>query len=262
MSEMPFSLMVSITAALAALLVVAFRVMAARRERDRAARLHAAASRASMRSRTNFLGPAARTDRDQQSVHGPDRGIEVCELGSAVELAKLLLGTGQTHDAARVLTNFIEDHPRQAIAPWLKLLEIYGQAGARSEYETIARGLREHFNMRAPAWGEDARSDAGIEAHSHVIDEIVHRWGSHACRHYLGRLVVDNRGGSRNGFSAAAMSDILFLTEVLETILDASHGPAAEGIRRPAILRGTSAAEAGADKPCGFVVAPSSMPAS
>src|SRR5512135_515953 len=51
MSEMPFSLMVSITAALAALLVVAFRVMAARRERDRAARLHAAASRASMRSR-------------------------------------------------------------------------------------------------------------------------------------------------------------------------------------------------------------------
>ena len=81
-----------------------------------------------------------------------DAGIEVHEHDSAVNAAEVLLDVGHTHGAAEVLSRFIEEHPKEAVTPWLRLLDTYRKAGAKDEYDTLAGRLTLHFNVHVRPW--------------------------------------------------------------------------------------------------------------
>lgn len=157
-----------------------------------------------------------------------DASIEVHEHDSAVDAADVLLDVGRTHGTAEVLSRFIEEHPKEAVTPWLRLLETYRKAGAKDEYDTLASRLTRHFNVHVQPWHQPSLPyiGPGLETYPHVIDALMHRWGTHACRQYLGKLLADNRGGSRGGFSAETLDDILMLTGVLEAVHIARPDPA------------------------------------
>jgi hypothetical protein len=159
-----------------------------------------------------------------------DACIEVREYDSAVDAAEVLLEVGNAHGAAEVLSQFIEAHPKEAVAPWLSLLDIYRKAGAKDEYDTLAGRLTQHFNVHVLPWHQSSLPSGGpgLEAYPHVVEALMRRWGTRACRHYLGKLIADNRGGSRGGFSAETLDDILLLTVILDAIHIASPDPAAE----------------------------------
>lgn len=159
-----------------------------------------------------------------------DPGIEVHEYDSAVDAAEVLLDVGHTHGAAEVLSRFIEEHPKEAVTPWLRLLDTYRKAGAKDEYDTLAGRLTQHFNVHVRQWHQPSLPYCGprLEAYPHVVEALMHRWGSHACRHYLGKLLADNRGGSRGGFSAETLDDILMLTGILEAAYVAPQDLVAE----------------------------------
>ena len=146
--------------------------------------------------------------------------MEVSEHDSAVELADILLASGRTEGAARILAEIIKANPKGGVQPWLKLLEIHRRSGMRQEFEALAEQLNRHYNVRVLQWTEPGREEqapqAGIDTYPHITERIADLWPTEECRRFLERLVADNRGGLRQGFSEAALQDILFLSALLQ----------------------------------------------
>lgn len=141
------------------------------------------------------------------------------EHESAVELAEIMLSFGRVHGAAETLEAFIESNPKQAIMPWLKLLEVYHTAGMEPEFGALATELNKTFNARAVTWQnfhEVSTLDVGVEALMHIMNQLQETWGTRQCQRYIDLLVRDNRKGTRLGFELGVVDDLLMLAGVLE----------------------------------------------
>lgn len=144
---------------------------------------------------------------------------EVEEHDSAIELAEIMMSFGRVHGAAETLADFIRHNPRQAVTPWLKLLDVYRAAGLRAEFDGLARQLNKNFNVKAVTWANfDAARNAphSLEQMPHILAALQQQWGTRDCQRYLQRLLRDNRDGTREGFPLAVIDEILLLAAVLE----------------------------------------------
>jgi hypothetical protein len=141
------------------------------------------------------------------------------EHESAVELAEIMLSFGRVHGAAETLEAFIESNPKQAIMPWLKLMEVYHTAGMEPEFDALAAELNRTFNVRTVTWQnfhEVSTLDVGVEALTHIMSQLQETWGTRECQKYIDLLVRDNRKGTRLGFELGVVDDLLMLAGVLE----------------------------------------------
>jgi pilus assembly protein FimV len=147
-------------------------------------------------------------------------GDEVVEEhDSAVELADIMVSFGRLHGAAETLADFIRSNPRQAVTPWLKLMEVYRAADMRPEFDALARQLNKTFNVKAVTWEnfEQARRHGGsLEALPHILHQLTKLWGTRDCQAYIENIVRDNRDGTRQGFPLDVVDDLLTLSLVLE----------------------------------------------
>lgn len=148
-----------------------------------------------------------------------------------MELAEIMLSFGRLQGAVQTLQEYIEANPREALQPWIKLLEIYREGGMRSEYEALAARLNGTYNVEIQRWDADAPADKtrkpvgdrgqefsrvfSLEEVPHVRDRLVAEWGKPACLDYLHHLLRDNRNGRRNGFTLPVIQEILFLIDIL-----------------------------------------------
>lgn len=156
---------------------------------------------------------------------------EVEEHDSAIELADIMMSFGRVHGAAETLAEFIRGNPKQAVTPWLKLLEVYRAAGLRAEFDGLARQLNKTFNVKAVTWDNfDAARSApdSLEKMPHLIAALQNQWGTRECQAYLHGLLRDNREGTREGFPLNVIDEILCLSAVLEQLLGPFKPPAAE----------------------------------
>ncbi len=168
------------------------------------------------------LSPGARPPGKVAPIVLEEESAE--EHESAIELAEIMMGFGRVHGAAETLAEFIHANPKQAVTPWLKLLEVYRAAGLRPEFDGLARQLNKTFNVKAVTWEtfDEARTASyTIEQMPHAIETIQKLWGTRDCQAYLQRLLRDNRDGTRQGFPLAVIDEILLLS----TILDIELGP-------------------------------------
>lgn len=162
-------------------------------------------------------GPPASLSAKAESARSNADEIEVLECDTITEVADVLLQLGQVAAAQDILSEYIAKNPSQAIEPWLRLLEIHRRQDARESYELTAAKLVKHFNVHARPWeASPAGEPDALERYPHVMRELVHRWGTHACHHYLGRLLAANREGARRGFGPEVVEEILLLTAILE----------------------------------------------
>lgn len=141
------------------------------------------------------------------------------EHDSAVELADIMISFGRVHGAAETLADFIRSNPRQAVTPWLKLMEVYRLAGMRMEFDALARQLNKTFNVKAVTWDnfDDARKPVhSLEQMPHLIGNLTNCWGTRECQVFLEKLLRDNRDGLREGFPISIIDEILTLSSVLE----------------------------------------------
>ncbi len=144
---------------------------------------------------------------------------EVEEHDSAIELAEIMMSFGRVHGAAETLADFIRSNPKQAVTPWLKLLEVYRAADLRAEFDGLARQLNKTFNVKTVTWDnfDEARSAPdSLEKMPHLVKSVQELWGSRECQAYLRKLLRDNRDGTRQGFPLNVIDDILCLSAVLE----------------------------------------------
>ncbi|MDR1661030.1 MAG: hypothetical protein LBR95_01165 [Azoarcus sp.] len=147
---------------------------------------------------------------------------------STIELAEIMLSFGRINSAAEALASFIDSNPKAAVAPWLKLLEVYRESGQRAEFDKTARKLNKTFNARAVDWDNfvESRNPAhGLEEMSHITQRLQQLWGTRECQAYLQYLLRDNRDETRRGFSLTAIDDILCLNAILEYDLGPYTGP-------------------------------------
>lgn len=151
------------------------------------------------------------------------------EANPVMELADIMLSFGRVKGAAQALQEFIDHNPEEALQPWIRLLDVYRMAGMRSEFETVARNLNQHFNVEVQRWeggpAETARPEGvpagprpqSLEDLPRLMNTVVEQWVSGDVVGYLYELLRDNRGGQRQGFALPVVDDILFLIELKET---------------------------------------------
>ena len=154
------------------------------------------------------------------------------EHQSAIELADIMMSFGRLHGAADTLSEFIRGNPKQAVSPWLKLLEVYRAAGLRAEFDAMAKEFNKTFNVITVTWEnyDDLRMNAvSVEHVPHIIAHIEQNWRTRDCQVYLQRLLRDNRAGTRAGFPFSVVDDILMLSAVLEEELGPALPPTATG---------------------------------
>lgn len=149
----------------------------------------------------------------------PQEDEVVEEHESAVELADIMVSFGRLRGAADTLAEFIRSNPKQALAPWLKLMDIYRAAGMKPEFDTLARQLNMTFNVKAVTWENfeaSRKDDGGLESMPHILEKVLQLWGRRECQGYLETIVRDNRGGTRQGFGLSVIDDIVVLVAILE----------------------------------------------
>ena len=161
--------------------------------------------------------------------------VVVEEHKSAVELADIMISFGRVQGAAETLAEFIRGNPREAVTPWLKLLEVYRAAGLRAEFETIAGELNKTFNVTAVNWDNYQTlraASTSLEDLPHIAETLQRSWRTTACQRYLQQLLRDNRDGTRVGFPFTVIDEILTLSAILEEELGPCPRPSDAQTRR------------------------------
>lgn len=165
--------------------------------------------------------PPAHRENDllaQQRHFEEAHNIDVAEHESAVELADIMLSFGRVQGAAQTLADYIEANPKQAVRPWLKLLEVYRDANMQTEFDTLAHRLNQTFNVETMGWDTTTPQHfrSSLEGYPHIVAKLVKIWGSRECLDYLSHLVQDNRNGTRAGFPLSVLHEIMLLSSLLE----------------------------------------------
>ena len=148
----------------------------------------------------------------------PDPG----DVNPVLELAEIMLSFGRVQGAAETLREYIEANPREALQPWIKLLDIYRQGDMPEEFAALAERLNQHFNVEIQQWDgrppppkrENVVRVATLEALPHVCERIVALWGKPECSDYLRQLLRDNREGERGGFTLPVVQENLLLIDL------------------------------------------------
>lgn len=161
------------------------------------------------------------------------------EANPVMELAEIMLSFGRVKGAAQALQDFIDNNPDEALQPWIRLLDVYRLAGMQDEFQKVAQDLNQHFNVEIQRWdlgapelipaenglslvpqeGGAVAKAQSIEELPHVCEKLSELWRGEEVLEYLHRLLRDNRGGKRSGFTLEAVHEILFLIELKETLL-------------------------------------------
>lgn len=175
--------------------------------------------------------PVSDTSVDEAFNHNP-----------VMELAEIMLSFGRIKGAAQALQEYIDQNPKEALQPWVKLLEVYRLAGMKDEFETLAKNLNENFNVELIHWSDVPKANEvgsasfvlelhpmedhpatpsaprakSLEDMPHIMQAITEAWGTQACLDYIQTLLRDNRGGSRQGFPLVVVDELLFLSELLK----------------------------------------------
>ena len=160
--------------------------------------------------------------KGQYGVSDPGFEIELDSIESAIEEADIYLALGEKGRAIANLKYHIDSHPRSTADLWFKLLEIYHDFDMRPEFETLVTEFRRYFNIAKPKWETMASGESSsrsIEEFPRLMEKISSTWGSLACLEYLHHLLLDNKGGLREGFALGMASDILLLIHLLEGML-------------------------------------------
>ncbi|WP_374486619.1 FimV family protein [Zoogloea sp.] len=146
----------------------------------------------------------------------------VDEQDSALELAEIMMSFGRTQGAAETLADYIRSNPRQAVKPWIKLLDVYHVAGMRAEFEALTRQLNKTFNVKTITWDDFKATRSApdsVEQMGHVTQQLQELWGTQEAQVYIHQLLRDNRNGTRQGFPLSVVEELLLLLAVLDDTL-------------------------------------------
>lgn len=147
-----------------------------------------------------------------------------------------------------VLHRHLQREPRPMPAVWLMLLDLCRTHGREQTFRELALEFHQRFNACTPTWDgfPPGRDDPGLEAYPRLIKEITLAWGTHECQRLLERLLYDNRGSQRKGFTLNAYNDLIALRRAADAVLDTIERDLAEEAKVRSVFASASADLAGA----------------
>lgn len=121
-----------------------------------------------------------------------------------------------------VLRRHVDGEARPMPAVWVMLLDLCRTHGRERKFCELALEFHQRFNVRAPHWERypPGRSEPGLEAYPRLVKAITATWGTYECRRLLERLLYDNRGGARRGFTVNAYNDLIALRRAADSVLE------------------------------------------
>jgi len=148
-----------------------------------------------------------------------------------MDLTDVMLSFGETQRALTALNEFVHEHPDEAVAPWLRLLDLLHLHGKREEFDSLALKLHQVFNIEIPQWGpsqpvtkpvasKTQATENSLEDFIHVHQRLQDTWGTEECMKYLDILMRDNRAGQRKGFPLEVVEELILLRDVLSVRLN------------------------------------------
>jgi hypothetical protein len=132
-------------------------------------------------------------------------------------------------------------------AVWVMLLDLCRTHGREQRFRELALEFHHRFNVRAPGWDRypPDRGEPGLEAYPRLVKAITASWGTHECRRLLDRLLYDNRGGVRRGFTLNAYNDLIALRRVAYSVLETIESDLALEARQRALTTPSAVATPG-----------------
>ncbi len=145
--------------------------------------------------------------------------MDVVEVADALLQAELLVQLGDPKQAMSLLSQHIRDTEKPGPAVWVMLLGLYQSTGREAQYNALGAGFKVLFNAEVPPWATspDVLS-RDLESYETVVARIQAAWGGPDARGTLEKLLNDDRGGSRLGFSLPAYRDLIFLGDILDAL--------------------------------------------
>ena len=121
-----------------------------------------------------------------------------------------------------VLRRHIDDEARPMPAVWVMLLDLCRTHGREQKFRELGLEFHRRFNVRTPTWERYPadRGEPGLEAYPRLVRAITATWGTHECRRMLDRLLYDNRGAARRGFTLNAYNDLIALRRAAHSVLE------------------------------------------
>lgn len=129
-----------------------------------------------------------------------------------------------------VLRRHLQRESRPMPAVWLMLLDLCRTHAREPTFRELALEFHQRFNVCTPTWDgfPPGRDDPGLEAYPRLVKEITLTWGTHEGRRLLDRLLYDNRGSQRKGFTLNAYNDLIALRRAADAVLETIEQDLAE----------------------------------
>jgi hypothetical protein len=145
------------------------------------------------------------------------------------------------------LRRYLDRDERPMPAVWVMLLDLCRTHGREQRFRELALEFHHRFNVRAPGWDRypPDRGEPGLEAYPRLVKAITASWGTHECRRLLDRLLYDNRGGVRRGFTLNAYNDLIELRRAVHSVLETIESDLALEVRQRALTRPSAVATPG-----------------
>ena len=146
-----------------------------------------------------------------------------------------------------VLHRHIDGEERPMPAVWVMLLDLCRTHGREQKFRDLALEFHRRFNVRTPRWERypPDRGEPGLEAYPRLVKAITAAWGTHECRRLLDRLLYDNRGGARRGFTLNAYNDLIALRRAAHSVLETIESDLALEARQRALTTPSTVATPG-----------------
>lgn len=148
-----------------------------------------------------------------------DTQLEEHDSESILREAKMLMAQGSAEDAMEHLKWAIRAKSKAGINVWLYLLEILRQQNLKLDFEKFAFEMHQNFNVMTPLWEQRTVPIVvaqSLEDFPYIVKFLTTKWPNEKIIPYLEKLIQDNRGGERSGFSQAVIEEILLLIVVLK----------------------------------------------
>lgn len=148
-----------------------------------------------------------------------DTQVEEHDSESILREAKMLMAQGAPEDAMEHLKWAIRAKSKAGINVWLYLLEILRQQNLKLDFEKFAFEMHQNFNVMTPLWEQCTVPMVvaqSLEDFPYIVKFLTTKWPNEKIIPYLEKLIQDNRGGERSGFSQPVIEEILLLIVVLK----------------------------------------------
>lgn len=128
------------------------------------------------------------------------------------------LGLDGAH--AEAINRLLPEFPSFDVCAWFEAFEYLRVNEERKAFASLALQLNERLNVELPAWDRDVNASlSSLLDFPRITDFLQTLWRANdpaLTRAFLVDLLTDNRGGTRNGFTEGAATDIAVLIGILD----------------------------------------------